>query len=364
MTSAFGRTLFGIFALSLSLMPAAQAQGRGPASVFVEEVDTRPFATRVEAIGTLQPNEQVDLALNAADRVTAIYFDDGQRVVEGQTLLSLAQREQLALVEAAEAEVEEARRQLERVDRLSGLQAVSQSELDQARRNMDRTSANLRAVQSRQIDRILVAPFDGVLGFRQVSVGTFLSPGDVVATLVDDSQMRMDFSVPSVLLRAVQPGTEVIAETNDLPGERFVGTVATVDNRIDPVTRAALVRAILPNDDRRLTAGMFMQVTVNADARDSLAIPEESVESVGPEDFVFRVADENGSLIARRTQVQIGARQDGYVEVTSGLSRGDTVITEGLIRVREGAAVIIRDKSMLLPEQPMEAAASTAGGAQ
>ena len=363
MTSPLKRISLGLAGLALCVAPLAQAQGRGPASVFAETVETQPFATRVEAIGTLQPNEQVDLALNASDRVTAIYFDDGQRVTQGQTLLSLAQREQLALVEAAEAEVEEARRQLERVDRLSDLQAVSQSELDQARRDMDRASANLRAVQSRQKDRILVAPFDGVLGFRQVSVGSFLGPGDVVATLVDDSQMRMDFSVPSILLRSVQPGTAIVAETDDLPGEQFVGTVATIDNRIDPVTRAALVRAILPNEDRQLTTGMFMQVTVKADERQSLAIPEESIESVGPEDFVYRVVDEDGGLVARRTQVQIGARQNGYVEVTDGLNAGDKVVTEGLIRVREGASVIVRDKSMLFPEQPMQAA-TTAGGAR
>ncbi|MEL7545107.1 MAG: efflux RND transporter periplasmic adaptor subunit [Pseudomonadota bacterium] len=359
MTPQLRGMIMGLVALTFGAVPVAEAQ-RGPASVFAETVETRPFATVVEAIGTLQPNEQVELALNSADRVTAIYFDDGQRVVEGQTLLSLAQREQLALVEAAEAEVEEARRQLERIDRLSDLQAVSKSELDQAQRDMDRASANLRAVQSRQKDRILVAPFDGVLGFRQVSIGTFLGPGDVVATLVDDSQMRMDFSVPSLLLRAVQPGTEVVALTDDLPEERFVGTVATIDNRIDPVTRAALVRAILPNEDRTLTAGMFMQVSVNADARESLAIPEESIESVGPEDFVYRVVDENGSLTARRVRVEIGARQDGYVEVTDGLNEGDTVITEGLIRVREGAAVVVRDISMLLPDRPTNAA-STAG---
>ena len=133
--------------LLISVFPS-YAQRGGPASVFVEQVEDRSFSMRIEALGTLEPNEQVELTLNAADRVRAIYFDDGDRVKKGKTLLSLAQREQAALVEGAEATVEEARRQQERIARLAKEQAVSQSELDQANRNLDSASAQLRAVQS------------------------------------------------------------------------------------------------------------------------------------------------------------------------------------------------------------------------
>mgnify|MGYP000701740001 FL=1 len=224
----------------------ALAQRGGPASVFAEPVTERTFSRDIEALGTLEPNEQVDLSLNASDRITALYFDDGERVRQGKTLLSLAQREQLALVESAEADVEEATRQLERVVRLADAEAVSQSELDRAQRDLDSAEANLRALQSRQKDRVLVAPFDGILGFRRVSVGSFVRPGDVVATLIDDSEMNLDFDVPSLFTRSIQPGTAIIAETDDLPGEIFEGTIATLDNRIDPVTRSIRARAKLP----------------------------------------------------------------------------------------------------------------------
>ncbi|MEM7493684.1 MAG: efflux RND transporter periplasmic adaptor subunit [Pseudomonadota bacterium] len=340
--------LFGVALLELP----ATAQRGGPASVFVEEVRERTFSREIEALGTLQPKEQVELTLNAADRVTALYFDDGQRVSEGKTLLSLAQREQVALVEASEANVEEARRQLQRIQRLADAQAVSQSELDTARRDLDSATANLRALQSRQRDRVLVAPFDGVLGFRQVSVGSFIRPGDVVATLVDDSEMRLDFDVPSTFLRSIQPGTEIVAETDDLPGETFIGTVATLDNRIDPITRSIRARALLPNPERLLRAGMFMRVTVAAEPRVNLSIPEEAVQPVGPQSFVWLVDNSGEQMVARRAPVELGARSDGYIEVLSGIQLGDQIITEGIIRVREGAPIIIRDRSMLEP-QPM-----------
>lgn len=354
--------ILAALSLIFTTLPVSAQRG-GPASVFVEEVQERTFSRDIEALGTLQPKEQVELTLNAADRVTALYFDDGQRVRQGKTLLSLAQREQVALVEASEADVEEARRQLERIERLADAQAVSQSELDSARRDLDSANANLRALQSRQRDRVLVAPFDGVLGFRQVSVGSFVRPGDVVATLVDDSEMRLDFDVPSTLLRSIQPGTEIIAETDDLPGEMFTGTVATLDNRIDPVTRSIRARALLPNPEQLLRAGMFMRVTVAAEPRTSLSIPEEAVQPVGPRSFVWVVREENETQIARRIPVELSARSDGYIEVISGLSLGDRIITEGIIRVREGAPIVIRDRAMLEP-QPMAAsggpAASTA----
>lgn len=341
--------VFGLCFLSVTALLPVQAQRGGPASVFVEEVGERTFSRDIEALGTLGPKEQVDLTLNVADRVTALYFEDGERVRQGKTLLSLAQREQAALVEAADANVEEARRQLERVERLAEAQAVSQSELDRARRDVDSANANLRALQSRQRDRVLVAPFDGVLGFRQVSVGSFVRAGDVVASLIDDSEMRLDFDVPSVLLRSIQPGTEITVETDDLPGEVFTGTIATLDNRIDPVTRSIRARALLPNPDRLLRAGMFMRVTVRAEPRISLSIPEEAVQPVGPRTFVWVVSEGDQGLVARRISVELGFRSDGNIEVVSGLDLGDRIITEGVIRVREGAPVVVRDRSMLEP---------------
>ena len=355
---SFGLRAFLIILLTLSASPA-HAQRGGPASVFVEPVLERPFSMQVEALGTLEPNEQVDLTLNAADRVRAIYFDDGDRVNKGKTLLSLAQREQAALVEAAEATVEEARRQQERISRLAEKQAVSQSELDQANRNLESASAQLRAVQSRQRDRVLVAPFDGVLGFRMVSVGSYLRPGDVVARLIDDSEMNLEFSVPSTFLRGVEEGSRVSAITDDLPGNTFEGTVASIDNAIDPVTRAVRVRASLPNPERLLKSGMFMQVTLVLDPRSSPSVPEEAIQPIGPKSFVFVASEEGGQLIARRKEVHLGARQSGYVEVLDGLVSGEKVVTEGIIRIREGSPIVVRDKSILTPKALSEEGSSS-----
>ena len=355
------RQIISVAIVGLFLLLPAAAQRGGPASVFAEPVTEREFSRDIEALGTLEPTEQVDLSLNASDRITALYFDDGERVRQGKTLLSLAQREQLALVESAEADVEEAARQLERVSRLAVAEAVSQSELDSAQRDLDSAEANLRALQSRQKDRVLVAPFDGVLGFRRVSVGSFVRPGDVIATLIDDSEMNLDFDVPSIFTRSIQPGTAIVAETDDLPGEKFSGAIETLDNRIDPITRSIRARASIPNPEQLLRSGMFMRVTVTADPRTSLAIPESAVQPVGPRTFVWRVTPEDGTLKARRIEVELGQRAEGFIEVKSGLDQGDRVITEGIIRVRDGSELKVEDRRLLEPGGPIASGGANAG---
>ena len=335
---------------------------RGPASVFVQPVTEREFVARIEALGTLEPNEVVNLTLSTADRVQSIYFDDGQRVRKGKTLLTLAQNEQVALTEAADAGADEASQQLERIERLAARNAVSQADLDEARSDLITAKAQLRAVQSRQKDRVLVAPFDGILGFRQVSVGSYVRAGDTVARLIDDSEMNLEFSVPSTFLRSLSPGTKVIARTDDFPGDNFDGEITTIDNAIDPVSRSVRVRATLPNPERILLSGMFMEVVLTANPRDSLAIPEESVQPIGPKTFVFKVVETDGKLTAQRSEVKLGSLENGYLEVLSGLSALDKVITEGVIRVRDGSQIKIESESILEPSENYGNTGSSGGG--
>jgi membrane fusion protein (multidrug efflux system) len=332
--------------------------GQGPVSVFAEPVRTEPFSNRVEAIGTLEGNERADLTLSASDRVTAVYFEDGERVKAGKTLISLAQREQSALVEAAEATLSQARQDLDRLSPLAEQGAVSKSELEVARRNAASAAAQLRAVQSRQRDRVLVAPFDGVLGFRMVSVGSFVRPGDVVATLIDDSVMRLDFAVPSIFLMSLKPGLTIEATSKDVPGRTFKGTVASIDNAIDPVTRSVRVRAMIPNADGSLKAGMYAAVTLLTEPRKALSVPESALQPLGPETFVWVLAKGDDGAVANRVKIEAGLRQSGRVEVMSGLQEGQRVVTEGALRLREGAAVKIQDPAILKPK----AAARTGGG--
>lgn len=334
-------------ALSFSIA-SSEAQGpRRPAPVIAETPQLSEISDDIEGIGTLAPKERVALTVNAADRVTAVYFEDGQRVRRGQTLLAQAQREQLAAIEGAEATVREAESVVQRMQSLVADGVVSGLEFDQAKRDLQVAVSELTSVQTRQRNRILMAPFDGVLGFRQVSVGAYLSPGDPVATLVDDSEMYVDFFVPDTALASIRSGLDVHATTSSLPGDVFEGTLVSTDNEIDPSTRSLRVRASLPNVDRKLRAGLFMNVTILSAPRQGLTVPEGAIEPLGSKSYVYVATEQAGTTLARKSEVTLGSRFDGRVELVSGVAEDDLIIIEGLIGVRDGGPINITNEDIV-----------------
>jgi membrane fusion protein, multidrug efflux system len=327
--------------------PGGGGKPGGPGSRGATQVDATPalgreFSSRIEALGTLEPRERVELTANASDRVTAVYFEDGQRVRRGAVLLTLAVDEEKAQLESAKATLSEARRQLERNERLSADGAVSLLSLQTSQRDAENAAASVDAAQARIRDRSLIAPFDGILGFRQVSVGAFVSPGQVVATLIDDTQMRLEFGVPSIYVSDLKQGLTINATTADQPGRIFEGQVTSIDNAIDPVTRTVKVRATLPNPDAVLRAGTFMTVDLMSKTRTSLAVPEIAVIAEGPKTFVFVVDETSQPATAKKVEVSIGARERGVVEIMSGLQSGDLVVTDGVLKLRPGAPVKVQ----------------------
>lgn len=318
--------------------------GRGGMAAQVEAVpvESRVFSSRIEALGTLEPRERVVLTANAADRVTGIFFEDGQRVAQGKVLMTLVNEEETAQLESARATEANARLVYERNQRLATAEAVAQLELERTRAAYEAAAANTGAIRARLRDRVLIAPFSGVLGFRQVSTGAYVSPGQQVATLIDDSQMRLEFGVPSIYLTSLRPGLEITATTKDIPGRNFVGKLTSIDNTIDPVTLAVKVRATLPNSDGALKAGTSMNVELVSRPRTSLVISEISVVAEGSKNFVYVVDQSKQPSVAVKTEVTLGTRERGAVEVLSGLKLGDVVITDGVLKIRPGGPVRIR----------------------
>lgn len=324
--------------------PGGPGGGRGGPPTQVEAVVTeaRVFSSRIEALGTLEPRERVILTANAADRVTGIFFEDGQRVSQGKVLVTLVNEEEQSQLASAKAAEANAKLVFERNERLASAEAVAELELERTKSAYEAASANVGAVQARLRDRVLVAPFSGVLGFRQISMGAYVSPGQAVATLIDDSQMRLEFGVPSIYLADLRAGLEINAVTKDIPGRTFVGKLTSIDNAIDPVTLAVKVRATLPNTDGALKAGASMSVQLVSKPRTSLAVSEISVIAEGSKNFVYVVDQSQQPAKTLKTEVTLGTRERGTVEVLAGLKSGDVVVTDGVLKVRPGSAVMVR----------------------
>jgi membrane fusion protein (multidrug efflux system) len=309
--------------------------------VFVAEAKWDGFADRIEALGTLRANESVVLTASVTETVTDIHFDDGDRVKAGQVLLEMTSAEEHALLEEARATVGEAKRQYERVKSLEAQGTAAKSLLDERLREWETARARLTAIESRLDDRLVRAPFAGVVGLRNISVGALVEPGDVITTVDDDSVMKLDFAVPSTYLATLKPKLAIVARTHAYPERSFEGEVSGIDSRVDPVTRAVTVRAILSNDERLLKPGMLMQVELLKNPREALVIPEEALLPQGEKQYVLLVDEADGNKVVRR-EVKIGSRRPGEVEILQGLAAGDKVITDGALKTRPGQPVTVR----------------------
>ena len=333
-----GAILFGSL---MMLVPPLMAQTTKAVDVIVQAVTSQPLESRIEALGTLRANESIRLTSNVTKTVTNINFDDGQRVKKGQVLVEMTNAEERALLDEARFNMEEARKQMERVRSLVETRAASQSLLDQRMREYESAHARYLAIDARLQDLHLDAPFSGVVGLRNISVGALVSPGDLITTINDDSRMKLDFTVPAIYLRSLQVDLPIMAKSRALGDKIFEGKIYSIDNQIDPVTRAITVRALLPNDDRELKQGMLMSINLYANKREALVISEAALVPLGSDNFVFVVQPQGETLTVERRQVTIGQRLRGFVEILNGLEADEKVVTHGLQKIRAGTLINI-----------------------
>lgn len=334
--------IFNFLALAfLFLAPAQAFSQQGPVPVFTSLVEKQSFFDETEALGTLQANENVALNSTVTELVTEINFDDGQRVKKGDVLVKMDASQEIALKAEEQSRLNEAQRQVNRIKPLISRGAASKSLLDEANLELQTAKARINALEAQIAERKILAPFDGVVGLRNISVGALAQPGTMITTIDDDTVMKLDFSVPEVFLDTLKEGLELEAKTDAYPNEIFTAVVSSVSSRIDPVTRSIAARALLDNDNKKLKPGMLMRVRLKKNPRQTLLIPEEALVVQGTEKSVFVVQQQGEDQIAEKRVIETGTRRKGQIEVLSGLKSGEQLITHGTLRVRSGAQVKI-----------------------
>jgi membrane fusion protein (multidrug efflux system) len=349
-------------ASSLALLVALTAcgggdSGAGPGGeratpVAVGSISREAFSEQIEAIGTALANESVVITAQVTERVQRVLFQDGQAVAKGDVLVELTSAQQSAQLAEVRANYSEAERQRARLGELVSGGSESRARFEQQQATRDAAAARLRELEARLSDHLIKAPFAGVLGLREVSPGTLVKPGDTVTTLDDISIIKLDFSVPESFLSVLQPGLALTAASAAWPGESFAGTLAAVDTRVDPRTRAIRARAELPNPDRRLRPGMLLAIQLEANPRVGLAVPEQALIAVGEKHFAFIVGAEDR---AKRVEVGLGRRRPGVAEIVSGLAGDERLIVDG--------SEIVRDGGLVRVSNPVAVDMPNAGGA-
>ncbi|ASJ96903.1 MULTISPECIES: efflux RND transporter periplasmic adaptor subunit [Shewanella] len=314
-------------------------RARPTPNVVVAKAEMQPIRDEVEALGTGKANESITVTPKVTDMVTELNFEDGQLVEKGQLLVRLQDREQIARVTVAKVKMKDHERELARISSLVTSQTVAALERDRLQTLIDTAKAELEQAESSLKDRRIRAPFSGRLGLRQVSQGSLVTPGTVITTLDDISTIKLDFSVPERFLQSLAIGKSVEASAVAFEGELFTGKVVSVDSRVNPITRAVMVRAEIANKDLRLLPGMLMKVKLIKQSRDALIIPEAAIIPIQKNHFVYLVNDEN---VVERRQVQIGLRKRGWVEIVGGVNVGEQVMVRGILKVRPGDTVKVQ----------------------
>lgn len=315
--------------------------------VMVDEVVRETFTDIIEAIGTTAANESVTLTAKVTDTISKVNFSDGDFVEEGHILIEQTNTEQSALLAEAQANVDDTLARLKRLEDMGGRNLVPVSDVDQARAQADAAKGRYDAIVARLNDRLVRAPYSGVLGFREVSPGTLLTSNTPITTLDDISVVKLDFSVPELYLSELKSGLKIYARSAAWNDRQFSGEISTVNSRVNPVTRAVIVRAMIDNEERLLRPGMLLTVRIETRAREVLAVKESALVQIGTESFVFLAGQDQRAV---RKKVAIGTTRNGLVEIVAGLNEGDRIVTEGIVKLREDTEFRIKGEDRIGPQ--------------
>lgn len=348
--------------LAVSNAPGPGKPGAGgapasfPTSVEVAKVAGSDFSDDVSAVGTLKSNESVVLRPETAGRIASIGFKDGALVARGAVLITLDSAIQDAELQQARANLALARSSHQRNVELVGRKFLSQQALDSSGATLKVQEAAVRLAEAKAAKMRIKAPFKGMLGLRNVSVGDYLKDGQDLINIEDVATLRVDFKLPEAYLGRISQGQTVEILSDALPGERFKAVLDAIDPMVDQNGRSISARARLDNAAGKLRPGMFVRVRLLFGERKGvLMVPEQAIVP-GGQPAVFKVADGKAALV----KVRLGVRRAAQVEVLEGLSEGDLVVTAGQLKLREGAMVkAVGEGAPAAPAAPQPAA--TAG---
>jgi len=291
---------------------------------------------QIEAVGSLRSDESVIIRPEIAGRISKILFDEGMQVKRGAALVKLDDAIARSQVDLQNASLALSRVNHERAKDLLQKGAGSQRAHDEALAKLRADEASLALAQATLEKYTLIAPFDGLLGLRKVSVGDYVTPGQDIVNLESIETLKVDFRVPEIYSTQLETNQTVYVTLDAIPGATYEGKVYAIDPAHDPNGRSVILRARLPNKDGLLRSGMFARValiTENLDRR--VLVPETSLVPMGQDVFVYRLDDGKAKL----TKISIGQRRAGEVEVVEGLGPDALVVTEGALKLRDGSPV-------------------------
>jgi membrane fusion protein (multidrug efflux system) len=328
----------------LILLPGCSKQGGGggfsmpPTPVEVAQVKVQKVEDRFEAVGTIEASEAITVVSEIDGSVVSLPFEEGGFIKRGELIARLDDSQLAAEVSRAEALHAQSHVNYERVKAVVEQKAGTPQDLDDAAAGLKVADANLALAKARFAKTRIVAPFDGIIGARKVSVGSYLRAGQAITELANIDAIRVNFSAPERFLSKLTRGAEVVVTTTAFPGYEVKGKIIAIEPVLDPETRNARVVAHVPNPKRRFRPGMSADVSaVLSERPNAITVPNEAVFASGNQSFVFVVKPDS---TATRVPITLGTRLADVVEVVQGLQPGSEVVKAGHQKLYEGARVM------------------------
>jgi multidrug efflux system membrane fusion protein len=330
-----------------------------PTPVAAVAADVGPMPRYLDGIGSLTAVREVHVAPEVAGRVTAIQFTAGASVAAGAPLVQLNDEPEQADLASYQASERLAIANLERTRQLARRDFATQANVDQNQQALEEARAGIARSRAIIDQKLIKAPFGGELGLRQVELGQYVGPGDMLVTLTDLSQLYVNFTLPEQDRASVAVGQSVELRVDAYPEEVFTGSINAIEPQIDPATRVMRIQATLANPERRLLPGMFANArVVMPPVPDVVSVPETAVDRTLYGDSVFVVAEDGKDaegrpkLKAVQTFVETGPHFAGRIAITRGVAGGEMVVGSGQLKLQNGAPVTIASEGLATPATP------------
>jgi membrane fusion protein, multidrug efflux system len=321
-----------------------------PESVTTATAESMIWEQVIPAFGGLQPDKGAHLAGELPGIVTAVHFESGEKVSEGELLVELDVSVERAQLAAAKASAELAQLSLERARDLRRKLTISQADLDQAEAEAKETAANVASLQATVQRKLIRAPFSGVLGIRRLEPGEYLSSGQRIATLQALDTLNLEFTLPQNKLGQVTVGQSLRLSVDAFPSEAFEGTVSAIDPEVEETTRSFRIEGLIPNPQERLRPGMFTRIEVLLpEVLEVVAIPSTAIyrRSFGDSVFVVEPSENGQGQSVSERFVRIGPRKGDFTAILEGVEPGENVVTSGLFKLSNGRAVVVDNEKSL-----------------
>jgi len=321
-----------------------------PQTVSTAVAQVQPWQPMLESVGSLRAVNGADLSLEVAGIVDKIFFNSGDDVAAGTLLLQLRADDDIAHLHSLQATADLASSTYVRDQKQFKIQAVSQAALDIDAANLKNAQAQVAEQQAVVDKKFIHAPFAGHLGIRQVDIGQYLNAGTAIVTLQALDPIYVDFSLPQQALEQIAVGQSLTAKIDTYPDQSFAGTISAIDPKVDPDTRNIQVRATLANPDHKLLPGMYATVDISVGSPQNYVTLPQTAITYNPYGSTVYIVDDGGTdaqgqpqLVARQSFVSTGQTRGDQVAVTAGVKNGETVVTSGQIKLRNGSRLIVNN---------------------